>query len=129
MTFRRRIVVLSAGAVAAAIALAAVVTFVVVRHELRAAVDASLRDLRPKVIFVSRSDVAPAGAGKEAGKTTVGPGEVFQAQLPPTAFGGSAGIVQATLPNGDVIRSATGPSLPDDVRGARGRRRQAPASH
>jgi len=113
MTFRRRIVVLTAGAVAAAIALAAVVTFVVVRHELRGAVDASLRDLRPKVVFVSRTEAAPVGAGKEAGKsTTVGPGEVFQAQLPPTAFGGSAGIVQATLPNGDVIRSASGPPLP-----------------
>ena len=33
MTFRRRIVVLAAGAVAAAIALASVATFVVVRHE------------------------------------------------------------------------------------------------
>ena len=35
MTFRRRIVVLAAGAVAAAIALAAVVTYVVVRQNLR----------------------------------------------------------------------------------------------
>ena len=115
MTFRRRIVVLAAGAVAAAIALAAVVTFVVVRHELRAGVDASLHELRPKVVFVSRT-AGGCGrvAGKEAGKTTVGPGDIFQAQLPPTAFGGSAGVVQATLPNGDVIRSATGPPLPDD---------------
>jgi two-component system sensor histidine kinase MprB len=113
MTFRRRIVVLAAAAVAVAIALASVVTFVVVRHELRAGVDESLRGLRPKVLFVSRTTAAPVGAGKEAGKTTVGPGDVFQAQLPPTAFGGSAGVVQATLPNGDVIRSATGPALPD----------------
>ena len=43
MTFRRRIVVLSAGAVAAAIALAAVVTYVVVRQNLRDGVDASLQ--------------------------------------------------------------------------------------
>jgi len=113
MTFRRRIVVLAAGAVAVAIALATVVTFVVVRHELRAGVDASLRDLRPKVLFVSRTDATAVSPGKEAGKATAGPGDVFQAQLPPTAFGGTAGIVQVTLPNGDVIRSATGPALPD----------------
>ena len=36
MSFRRRIILLAAGAVAAAIALAAVVTYVVVGHELRA---------------------------------------------------------------------------------------------
>ncbi len=113
MSFRRRIVLLAAAAVAVAIALASVVTFVVVRHELRAGVDGSLRDLRPKVLFVSRTQAAAVDPGKEAGKTTVGPGDVFQAQLPPTAFGGSAGVVQATLPDGEVIRSATGPALPN----------------
>jgi two-component system, OmpR family, sensor histidine kinase MprB len=112
MTFRRRIVLLAAAAVAVAIALASVVTFVVVRHELRAGVDASLRGLRPKVLFVSRSEAAPVTAGKEAGKTSVGPSDVFEAQLPPTSFGGTAGVVQATLPNGDVIHSASGPALP-----------------
>ena len=112
MTFRRRIVVLAASAVAAAIALASVITFVVVRHDLRADVDASLRGLRPKVVFVSRTSAAPAHPGEEAGKSSADPGDVFEAQLPPTALGGSAGLVQATLPNGDVIRSATGTSLP-----------------
>lgn len=48
MTFRRRIVVLTAGAVAAAIALAALVTFVVVRHELRGAVDACCAACAPR---------------------------------------------------------------------------------
>ena len=67
MTFRRRIVVLAAGAVAAAIALAAVVTYVVVREALRAGVDASLRELRPKVMFVSRT-------GGEQGATSTQPG-------------------------------------------------------
>jgi two-component system sensor histidine kinase MprB len=112
MTFRRRIVVLAAGAVAAAIALAAVVTYVVVGRELRGGVDASLRDLRPKVVFVSRV-AGPKPAPGEAGQTSDGASdEVFQAQLPPTALGGSTGVVQATLPNGDVIHSASGPSLP-----------------
>jgi two-component system sensor histidine kinase MprB len=108
MTFRRRIVLLSAAAVAAAIALAAVVTYVVVRQNLRDGVDASLRSLRPKVVFVSRRE-ADQSASTSAGGTS----ELFEAQLPSTAFGGSAGVVQATLPNGDVIRSASGPSLPD----------------
>ena len=115
MTFRRRIVVLAAGAVAAAIALAAVVTYVVVRQNLRDGVDASLRELRPKVVFVSR--VAPAkGVAGEAGQsTTGGADDVFQAQLPPTALGGSAGVVQVTLRNGDVIRSAPGARLPESA--------------
>ncbi len=128
MTFRRRIVVLAAGAVAAAIALASVITFVVVRHELRADVDGSLRGLRPKVLFVNRTGSAPAGPGQEAGKSTGVAGQTFQAQLPQTALGGSAGLVQATLPNGDVIRSATGTSLPTsgEVRAvASGRRHES----
>jgi two-component system sensor histidine kinase MprB len=114
MTFRRRIVVLAAGAVAAAIALAAVATYVVTRHELRAGVDASLRAQRPKVLFVNRSVTAPAGAGvaKAQDSGAPDPGDTFQAQLPPTALGGSAGLVQVTLPNGDVIQSASGLSLP-----------------
>jgi two-component system, OmpR family, sensor histidine kinase MprB len=106
MTFRRRIVLLSASAVAAAIALAAVVTYVVVRQNLRDGVDASLRELRPKVVFVSRE------AGQSASTSAGGPSDTFEAQLPSTAFGGSVGLVQATLPNGVVIRSASGPSLP-----------------
>jgi two-component system, OmpR family, sensor histidine kinase MprB len=112
MTFRRRIVVLAAGAVAAAIALAAVVTYVVVRQNLRDGVDASLRELRPKVVFVSRVARAKGVAGEAGQRATGGADELFEAQLPPTALGGSAGVVQATLPNGDVIRSASGPPLP-----------------
>jgi two-component system sensor histidine kinase MprB len=112
MTFRQRIVVLAAAAVAAAIALAAVVTYVVVRHDLRAGVDASLRDLRPKVVFVSRTEGGRSVGGQPGHKTVVGSGDLFEAQLPSTALGGSAGVAQATLPNGDVIRSASGLSLP-----------------
>jgi two-component system sensor histidine kinase MprB len=114
MTFRRRIVVLAAGAVAAAIALAAVVTYVVVRQNLRDGVDASLHELRPKVVFTSRVDGAKGIAG-EAGRsaTTGGADDIFEAQLPPTALGGSAGVVQVTLRNGDVIRSAPGTALPE----------------
>jgi two-component system sensor histidine kinase MprB len=111
MTFRRRIVLLSAGAVAAAIALAAVVTYFVVRQNLRDGLDQSLRELRPKVVFVSRQ----RGQGQSSSTSTStdpGPGQTFEAELPQGAFGGATGVVQATLPNGDVVRSASGPSLP-----------------
>ena len=107
MSFRRRIVLLAAAAVAVAIALAAGTTYVVARDQLRAGVDASLRGLRPKVMFVSRSE---AGQRQSA---PVGSGEFFQAELPSTAVGGSAGVAQATLPNGDVIQSTSGLSLPN----------------
>ncbi len=103
MSFRRRIVLLAAAAVAAAIALAAGITYVVARDQLLGGVDASLRGLGPKVVFVSRR--------VETGQST-GSNEVFQAQLPPGALGGSAGVAQATLANGDVIQSASGVSLP-----------------
>jgi two-component system, OmpR family, sensor histidine kinase MprB len=127
MTFRRRIVVLAAGAVAAAIALAAVVTYVVVGHELHAGVDESLRKQRPRVMIVSSVEKATAPAagqaagGKSTGRTVSGealeqlpPGadQFFQAQLPSPALGGAAGLAQVTLSNGDVIASATGAKLP-----------------
>ena len=127
MSFRRRIVVLAAGAVASAIVLAAAITYLVVRHELRAGVDASLRELRPKVVVGSRVDSvsAPAGGQTQGGKAPgvavsstnfdrlpPGANQLFQAQLPPTKFGGVAGLAQVTLPNGEVIASASGEKLP-----------------
>ena len=128
MTFRRRIVVLAAGAVTAAIALAAIVTYVVVRHELRGGVDASLREQRPRVVLISRNGKDTGGAvgqsvtapapgqqsvsGEKFGQLPAGADEVFEAQLPATSLGGSPGLVQVTLSNGDVIPSASGASLP-----------------
>jgi two-component system sensor histidine kinase MprB len=127
MTFRRRIVLLAAAAVATAIALAAGVTYVVVRHELLGGVDATLRGLRPKVVVVSRVEraTAPApgqGAGGRAAGTTVsgheldtlpsGAAQLFEAQLPSTELGGAVGLAQVTLANGNVIRSASGSRLP-----------------
>ena len=54
MTFRRRIVLLVAAAVAVAIALAAGVTYVVVHHKMYASFDASLRQLGPKAVISHR---------------------------------------------------------------------------
>jgi two-component system, OmpR family, sensor histidine kinase MprB len=131
MSFRRRIVVLAASAVATAIALAAVVTYVVVRHELRGGVDASLRQQRPRVVFARRVDrtTTPATGQAAPGNTVsgqagsrpavgmldnlpAGAGEMFEAQLPSTKLGGAAGLAQVTLADGTVIRSASGARLP-----------------
>jgi two-component system, OmpR family, sensor histidine kinase MprB len=127
MTFRRRIVVLAAGAVTAAIALAAIVTYVVVRQDLRGGVDASLRRQRPRVMVVSRVSAPAPGqdtGGKVAGQAgesfstetlgdlPAGADQLFQAQLPTTELGGSVGLAQVRLSNGDVIKSASGAALP-----------------
>lgn len=109
MTFRRRIVLLAAGAVATAIALAAVVTYLVVRRDLRSDVDESLRGLTPKVVLMTRLGADDA--------TTVqsfdGNGNMaFEARLPQTPLGDSPGIVQATLPDGKVLAPTSGPRLP-----------------
>jgi two-component system, OmpR family, sensor histidine kinase MprB len=115
MTFGRRIVLLSAAAVAVAIALAAVVTYVIVGRELHGAVDGSLRDSRTKVLFVNRIDARRTAPAKTGQNARAGSDETVQAQLPPNALGGSFGVVQAMLPNGDVIRSASGVKLPTNA--------------
>jgi two-component system sensor histidine kinase MprB len=141
MTFRRRIVVLAAGAVAAAIALAAVVTYVVVGHELHAGVDASLRKQQPRVLFISKRTggapgkgaVGTGAVGETVSGTAVGQlppdaDELFQAQLPSTELGGAAGLAQVTLSNGNVIASTSGARLPTteaDREVASGKRRES----
>jgi two-component system sensor histidine kinase MprB len=116
MTFRRRIVLLAAAAVAVAIALAAGVTYVVVRHNLRAGVDASLRNLPPKVLFVRTSDKQTAdakGGVSVMSRQAPTPGDAtFEVQVPKAAFGGASGFVQATLPTGDVLVGPGGYRLP-----------------
>jgi two-component system sensor histidine kinase MprB len=85
MTFRRRIVALSAAAVAAAIACGAVLTYVLVSHDLRDSVDAQLRATRPEL--------------------TPGPGDV-RVTVRQNPFGGTSGVAQATLVDGETIPSA-----------------------
>jgi two-component system sensor histidine kinase MprB len=114
MSLRRRLMLLTAAAVAAAIALAGIATYVIVRGDLRAGVDATLRDLVPKVTFV----------------TAPGPGalpaeEPVTVELPDAPLGGPTGIVQAVSPSGDVIARNATARLPVDERArevAEGRR-------
>jgi two-component system sensor histidine kinase MprB len=120
MTFRRRIVLLAATAVALAIALAATITYIIVRHDLRASVDAGLRATMPQVVFVDRN-----GPGEVAkGVTKVGD---VRLQVPAPAFGAASGVAQATLMTGTTILPDAGGALPvtDAVRQVAARERGA----
>lgn len=98
MTFRRRIVLLSAAAVAAAIALGAVLTYILVRDDLRANLDAQLLQTHP--------ELTPPGAD--------GGGDV-RVLVRQDEFGGTTGVAQATYDDGKTIPSAELPTtLPVD---------------
>jgi two-component system sensor histidine kinase MprB len=82
MTFRVRLTLVAATAVALAVALASVVVYVVVRNELRAQVDDSLRD---RAVEVSRAPVPRRGPFFD---------------IPPPLFGGPGGYIQAVRADG-----------------------------
>ena len=119
MTLRRRLVLLSAVAVAAAIAIASVLVYVLVRGNLRGQVDSALRADQPKAFFVS--DSAPAaGPGEkrrsvlfrrrsltstDAGASSVARGGVGVG-LPPPEFGGATGVAQLVTSSGEVLPPA-----------------------
>jgi two-component system sensor histidine kinase MprB len=69
MSFRRRMVVLAAGAVAAAVVIASVVVYVVTRNELRAQLDASLRQKltpgQPQAVQVKSNPLSEAQLRRE----------------------------------------------------------------
>ncbi|HET6508133.1 MAG TPA: HAMP domain-containing sensor histidine kinase [Baekduia sp.] len=91
MTFRRRIVLVSAAAVAAAIALGAVLTYVLVRGDLRDELDGRLAQTHP--------ELAPQ-PGAEGGATDV------RVLIRQDQFGGTTGVAQATFDDGKTIPSA-----------------------
>jgi two-component system, OmpR family, sensor histidine kinase MprB len=87
MTFRVRLTLVAATAVALAVALASVVVYVVVRNELRAQVDDSLRD---RAVEVSRSPVPPRGE---------------YLNIPAPLLGGQGGYIQAVRSDGATLLS------------------------
>ena len=104
MTVRRRLVVLSAAAVAVAIVLASVVVFAVVRAELRGQVDEALRGLAPDV-FVDHAE-APAG-GPRIQRRTLAPGPTRgTVVVPADPLGGATGVAQAVTATGEVVNPA-----------------------
>jgi two-component system sensor histidine kinase MprB len=124
MTFRRRIVLLAAAAVATAITLATVIAYILVRHDLRASVDGALRSTEPRVTFVSAQgkvkDKRLATKGGPAAGTSAAGRPDFSSAVPPgtipggvdldqriivpnQAFGAAKGVAQATLMTGTTI--------------------------
>ena len=87
MSFRRRMVLLAAGAVAAAIVIASVVVYVVTGNELRAQIDASLRQKLtpglPQAVQIKTVNVSAAELAKLMREGRLPPGA-----LPRIGFGG-----------------------------------------
>jgi two-component system sensor histidine kinase MprB len=106
MTFRRRIVLLAAGAVAIAVTLAATVTYVVVRQDLRTSVDEALRGTMPELVLVDGGEPSPV---QERRRLLV---RSTRLEVPGSEFGDVIGVAQATLPSGETIRSTAGGILP-----------------
>ena len=88
MSFRRRMVLLAAGAVAAAIMIASVVVYVVTGNELRGQIDASLRQKLtpglPQAVQITTVNVGAAQLAKLMREGRLPPGA-----LPRIGFGGS----------------------------------------
>jgi len=94
MTISRRVVLLTAGAVALAIIAGSLATYVLVRHELRSGVDEALRASPEKVKFIARSSAAGKELPPPVELTKRRRGEKIQAALPEGAFGEATGVVQ-----------------------------------
>jgi two-component system sensor histidine kinase MprB len=115
MSIRRRLVLLSAVAVAAAIAIASAVIYVVVRGNLRGQVDESLRADQPKVFFVAAGQKLAAASAAKQSKDLVttsvpAPEGGFRVALPPGKFGDATGIAQLVTAGGDVVAPAGFPA-------------------
>ena len=113
MSFRRRLIVFSAAAVAVAIVLASVIAFLAVRGQLRGQVDDSLRELGGGAITL---EVAGPRAGPQQGRKRarptpdrlerVAPGTVSKegiVALPPAPLGGATGFPQLVRADGTVV--------------------------
>jgi two-component system, OmpR family, sensor histidine kinase MprB len=91
MSFRLRLTLVAAAAVALAVVLASAVVYVVVRDQLRNEVDNSLRD-RAGEISHSRLEARPDFSGR------------FFLDIPGPPLGGAAGYVQVVQDDGSTIR-------------------------
>jgi two-component system sensor histidine kinase MprB len=92
MTFRVRLTLVAAAAVAFAVVLASALVYVVVREELRRQVDEGLRE--------RATTIARIPLGAEVSPLT---GEFFL-RIPPPALGGAPGYVQVVNENGQALR-------------------------
>lgn len=119
MTFRGRLSALAAVAVAIAVAAASIVTYVIVGHQLRSQVDASLRTLaggttlsahagaRGRAEVIPASGVgtlrAPPSLGQVASGSRRNQARPATLEVPELSPGSSPGFAQAVKPDGRVI--------------------------
>ncbi len=106
VSFRRRMVLLAAGAVAAAIVLASVVVYVVTRGELIGQIDLSLQQKPQTVQFQSVLD-APAIAKLTRGERKLSPGEARQAGVAIAAAGSAARASAVKRGKGPLVEAVT----------------------
>ncbi len=106
MSFRRRMVLLAAGAVATAIVLASVVVYVVTRGELLGQVDSSLREKlipgQAQSVQIRATDMSPA-LMKKLEREGKWPPTVFQR----VGFGGPANAATAAADGVPVVKRAS----------------------
>jgi two-component system sensor histidine kinase MprB len=122
VSLRRRLVLLVAAAVAVAVALAAGVSYVAARSQLRGQVDDALRGLVPHVEEVGDPQVFIAPM---PGRAPAAP-EATRVLVPDDPLGGATGYAQAVFADGTVVPGVRGVRLPVDDRVhavARGERR------
>ena len=123
MTFRRRLALASAGAVAVAVVLASVIVYFVVRDQLRDQVDSGLEELAQGARFPAPPppgvDQDPAPGAPEEFTIPLPPGDRGERrtrgdlELPVPAIGGPVGVGQVIGSSGDVVQSPAGqPPLP-----------------
>jgi two-component system sensor histidine kinase MprB len=120
VSFRRRLVLLSAGAVAVAVIVASVVVYFVVRGELRGDIDRRLRALQGDV-FQRR---IAASEGAPLVTRALDPGELPREAagrrvliLPPAPLGGAPGYAQILRDDGSVVGPfGQPPALPVSAR-------------
>ena len=111
LSFRRRLVLFCALAVAVAICAASAVVYVVARGELRGRVDDELRTFATRVVPVQAKLPAPTSeAGVERARLEK---DRFFLSVPSDPLGGAVGYAQIVKTSGKVVKPpGAGPSLP-----------------
>jgi two-component system sensor histidine kinase MprB len=112
VTFRRRLTLVSAAAVAVAVVAASAIVYFVVRDQLRGQVDSSLENLAGgTTLRVGGGAVIPTTGSRGDFTLPVPPppgapeGRGTQLVLPPAPLGGPQGLVQVISASGRVVRS------------------------
>jgi two-component system, OmpR family, sensor histidine kinase MprB len=113
MSFRRRMILLAAGAVAAAIAIASGVVYVVTRNELRGQIDASLRQKLtpglPQAVKIQAANVSPAELLKLQQKGELPSLPTTHVQFSAPARGGSGAENNHASHSGAASGASAGP--------------------